>query len=109
MTRTSASERVHNPPQTSNFWQVYTAAGTPLTVIPLLPSLTEKVNPDKPQLLPPLVWARNRFGGRGGRRGLQAKVGPKQKQSTRGCVTKEEEGNSFLQQQVQQIKFPQLP
>ena len=37
-----------------------------------------------------------------------AEVGPKPKQNTRGCVTKGEEGNSLLQQQMQQIKSPQL-
>ena len=37
--------------------------------------------------------------------GLQAEVGPKPKLNARGCVTKEEEGNSPLQQHVQQINF----
>jgi len=38
--------------------------------------------------------------------GLKAETGPEPKQSTRGCVTEEEEGNSLLQQQVQWIKSP---
>ena len=35
-------------------------------------------------------------------------VRPKPKMSTRGCVTEEEEGNSLMQPQEQQIKSPQV-
>ena len=40
--------------------------------------------------------------------GLQTKAGLKSKLSSRECVTKEEEGNSLVLLQEQQIKSPQL-
>ena len=56
--------------------------------VPLsLPSLTEQVSFNKLGPLPFLVWVGKTLGG-----GLQAKAGPKPKQSTRDYVTKEEEG-----------------
>ena len=63
------------------------------------PSLTEQVRSNKPQPSPLLPgWGTDTWGG------LQK--GRKPKWNTRGCMNKE--GNSLLQQQVQQIKFLQI-
>jgi len=69
-------------------WKQNFSLFIPIVVaIPLsLPSLTEQVSFNKLGPLPYLVWVGKTLGG-----GLQAKAGPKPKQSIKDYVTKEEE------------------
>lgn len=95
----SSPGRAHNSPQTvatsrrSLLFQAHHTHPMVATILLPLPSLTEKFAPS----------CLHRYQMPDG--SLQAEVGPKPKLNTRGCVTKEEEGNSPLQQHVQQANF----
>lgn len=69
----------------------------------LLPGPSEQVSSNQLLLSPCLAQVGNRHW-----RAAYKQVGPKPKLSTKDCVPKEEEGNSLVQTQKQQIKSPQL-